>query len=422
MNKLSLASCIAMACMTTMLNSQVGIGTMSPDTSAVLDLYSTSRGFLLPRMTTANRDMIMAPANGLVIYNTMTNEVQVNIGSDILPEWTALAENGGNSIFSITATGDITTSSDVFEPIGGMTLSPAAGPYLVFFNAQFGLSESVPISTMQAAIDLQSLYDQLMAVPVTNSTHAPVFGNGETISAGIYDVAGAGSMAGVLTLDGGSDTNSIFIVRLGGAFAVGAGSSIILTNGARAHNIYWVAAGASSIAANSIVKGTFISLAGAAAVAAGSDLVGRVFTLSGAITFGPGVAIIPPGASSFDMGVLVSFVLFTSLGAVSNTEPSTITGDVGSNGGTITGFENLNGNTYGSGAAPPPVNNTLVTFSIFQNGILVPNSSRTIDVNTAFIALQAMATVTPGQTIDVRWHVDEGPVRVGNRILSLVRS
>jgi hypothetical protein len=423
MNTIITTTCIAIACiLANRSNGQVGIGTISPDSSSILDLYSTSKGFLLPRMTTANRELIIAPANGLMIYNTVVNEIQVNIGSSTIPQWTALEKSETNTIFSITATGDLTTSSNVFEPISDMTLSPAAGTYLVFFNGQFGLSESVPISTMQAAIDLQNLYDQLMAVPVTNSMHAAVFGNGETITPGIYNVAGAGSMAGILTLDGEGDTNSIFVIRLGGAFAVGAGSTVMLTNGARPVNIYWVAEGASSIAANSIMKGTFISHAGAAAVAAGSDLVGRVFTLSGAITFGPGTAIIPSGSSSFDMGVLSSFVLFTSLGAVNNTEPSTITGDVGSNGGAITGFENLNGNTYGSGSAPPPINNTLVTFSIFQNGELIPYSSRTIDVNTAFISLQAMATISTGQTIDVRWHVDEGPVWVGNRILSLVRS
>lgn len=38
--------------------------------SAVLQLNSTSRGFLLPRMTSAQRDAIAAPAEGLEIYNT----------------------------------------------------------------------------------------------------------------------------------------------------------------------------------------------------------------------------------------------------------------------------------------------------------------------------------------------------------------
>jgi hypothetical protein len=45
----------------------------APDTSALLDVQSTSRGMLLPRMTTAQRDAIQNPANGLAIYNLDTD-------------------------------------------------------------------------------------------------------------------------------------------------------------------------------------------------------------------------------------------------------------------------------------------------------------------------------------------------------------
>lgn len=48
----------------------VGIGTTTPNNSAVLDLTSTSKGFLAPRMTQAQRTAIATPANGLVVYQT----------------------------------------------------------------------------------------------------------------------------------------------------------------------------------------------------------------------------------------------------------------------------------------------------------------------------------------------------------------
>lgn len=54
----------------------VGIGTASPNAAALLDLNSTTRGFLLPRMTTSQRDLIASPPNGLVIYNTTLNKFQ----------------------------------------------------------------------------------------------------------------------------------------------------------------------------------------------------------------------------------------------------------------------------------------------------------------------------------------------------------
>ncbi|UUC46659.1 hypothetical protein [Flavobacterium cerinum] len=54
----------------TLSNAQVGIGTTTPNASSLLDLTSTSKGLLTPRMTTAQRTAITTPANGLLVYDT----------------------------------------------------------------------------------------------------------------------------------------------------------------------------------------------------------------------------------------------------------------------------------------------------------------------------------------------------------------
>jgi len=51
-------------------NAQVGIGTIAPDASAALDITSTAKGLLPPRMTAAQRDAIATPAQGLMVYCT----------------------------------------------------------------------------------------------------------------------------------------------------------------------------------------------------------------------------------------------------------------------------------------------------------------------------------------------------------------
>jgi hypothetical protein len=48
----------------------VGIGTNTPDPSAVLELSATDKGMLVPRMTTAQRNAIVNPANSLLVYDT----------------------------------------------------------------------------------------------------------------------------------------------------------------------------------------------------------------------------------------------------------------------------------------------------------------------------------------------------------------
>jgi len=59
----------------------IGIGTSSPVVTALLELSSTTKGFLPPRLTTTERGNITSPATGLTIYNTTTNKLNFYSGS-----------------------------------------------------------------------------------------------------------------------------------------------------------------------------------------------------------------------------------------------------------------------------------------------------------------------------------------------------
>jgi hypothetical protein len=84
---------------------QVGIGTANPDASAILDVESTEKGFLPPRMTTGQRDDISNPATGLIIYNTDESCVQTNSGTPASPNWQCMgAANNNKVIFANTTT------------------------------------------------------------------------------------------------------------------------------------------------------------------------------------------------------------------------------------------------------------------------------------------------------------------------------
>lgn len=54
-----------------------GVGTSAPNAAAQLEVSSTTRGFLPPRMTTAQRDLIATPPDGLTLYNSSTSKLQV---------------------------------------------------------------------------------------------------------------------------------------------------------------------------------------------------------------------------------------------------------------------------------------------------------------------------------------------------------
>src|SRR5688572_13257096 len=51
-------------------NQNIGIGTTTPLPTALLDITSTTKGFLFPRMTYSNRTGITNPALGLMVYQT----------------------------------------------------------------------------------------------------------------------------------------------------------------------------------------------------------------------------------------------------------------------------------------------------------------------------------------------------------------
>ena len=51
-------------------NDNIGINNATPNISSIVDIVSTTEGILIPRMTTAQRDAISSPAQGLLIYDT----------------------------------------------------------------------------------------------------------------------------------------------------------------------------------------------------------------------------------------------------------------------------------------------------------------------------------------------------------------
>ncbi|HQW25767.1 MAG TPA: hypothetical protein PLV75_07400, partial [Saprospiraceae bacterium] len=71
MNNIKHTITILWLCLTGAATAQrTGIGTNSPDASAILEISGTNGGLLIPRMTSAQRDAIAAPASGLMVYVT----------------------------------------------------------------------------------------------------------------------------------------------------------------------------------------------------------------------------------------------------------------------------------------------------------------------------------------------------------------
>jgi hypothetical protein len=412
------------------LYAQVGIGTTLPDASSALDIFSTSKGFLMPRLTTVQRDLITSPATGLMIYNTSLDDGQINIGTPAVPNWIGLKKPEQPMIYSDNGVSDLVITSSTNLAASDLLISPSTGSYLALFSAQmFGATNtSTSFDSSTGVTDLTSLYNELIAFP-GGVAHGLTFGSGETLAPGVYDVAGAPSIAGTLTLAGGTATaNPIFIIRAPGAFTTAVNTTLVLTGNAKPENIYWVCGAAMSTAGSTIMKGIMIgggSGAGAVSLGADSDLEGRLFTRLGAVTMGANAVInTPVGNAAVNLGTLSSFAMWSSDGGVSDVATATTTGDVGTAAGVLSMTGSHTGVEYSAGTQGGNIANiSTTTYSIFINGTEVANSRRTIKRESSLVSFQAMITLlTDGIPVELRWKVDEGSATLSNRSFSLIRS
>jgi hypothetical protein len=178
-------------------------------------------------------------------------------------------------------------------------------------------------STAQANIDIANAYNLLMALTNTVLAHAAAFGSvapdGETINAGVYFINSAGSLLGTLVLDAQNDPNAIFVFKFAGAFTVAAQAKIILINGARRCNVFFiggagVATGAISIGAGATLKGTFLSHVGACGSGASVFLAGRQLSTGGAIDTNSGIVYNYPEcitSTSLTLPIPIELLSFT---------------------------------------------------------------------------------------------------------------
>lgn len=151
---------------------QVGIGTATPHASSALDVSSTSKGLLLPRMTTVQRNAIVTPATGLIVFDTTLNgfygydgstwtqtvfspqawNLNGNAGTDPATQFVGTTDNSalsfrvnGNQAMSINSAGGVTLS--------GPDLS---GPRL--FAARPNLGTRIPAFFAEVSNDLGTAF------------------------------------------------------------------------------------------------------------------------------------------------------------------------------------------------------------------------------------------------------------------------
>jgi hypothetical protein len=147
---------------------QVGVGTNTPNASAMLDVTSTSKGFLQPRVAltgSSDSTTIASPAAGLMIYNTATAGTGASAVTPGLyyysgSAWQRLANQA--EVAAATASTTTFVNGTIGSPLNTMMSS---GPSLSSWGAKnFGASITLPPGKWEVVLDL-TVDIQLQSTP-----------------------------------------------------------------------------------------------------------------------------------------------------------------------------------------------------------------------------------------------------------------
>ena len=146
-------------------NAAINADGSNPDNSAMLDVKSTSKGILIPRMTAAQRSAISSPATGLMVYQTdNTTGFYYNSGTATAPTWQLV---GGSSTIGIpslftTARQYTNASNFAFTSVSATSQSGAV-------ENSFGILTYMPIACTAKTL---YVYNANTTTPVTvNATY-----------------------------------------------------------------------------------------------------------------------------------------------------------------------------------------------------------------------------------------------------------
>ncbi len=112
---------------------QTGIGTTTPNASAKLEVAATDKGLLIPRLTSVQKDAIVSPANGLLVYQTdAVAGFYVNSGTPsskvwtrVNMDWTRTGNDIAYTVGNISTTGALTGGNISTSSISGFAANVA---------------------------------------------------------------------------------------------------------------------------------------------------------------------------------------------------------------------------------------------------------------------------------------------------------
>ncbi len=202
----------------------MGLGTSTPNASALLDLTSASKGFLAPRMTSAERGAIASPATGLLIYQTDdTPGFYYNSGTPDAKYWSGPfgTSSATGTVTSIATTGPLTGGP--ITSLGTLGITRATTGVDGYLAATDFLAFSLKGTVTSVGID-PGTTGLTASSAITSSGTIALGGTLAVASGGTGTTTGSITGTGALTLAAGG-TDQPVLLSPSGSGSVGIGTA-----------------------------------------------------------------------------------------------------------------------------------------------------------------------------------------------------
>lgn len=222
----------------------VGIGTTSVNSKAVVDMVSTTKGFLPPRMTSTQRDAIASPPAGLMIFNTTTTRIEWYTGARwetaSATKWAACTDESNWNSVKLLLPMDGSNGSTTFTDYSslGATATLTGSPTISTAQSKFGGASALFNGSNYISYPSSSGYNitgdftiEMWYYPTSSgyptlfdhsvdATYAPYFNLANYYGRlYLYYASGAGTCSGYLSSSANMSTNNtwyhVALVRSG---------------------------------------------------------------------------------------------------------------------------------------------------------------------------------------------------------------
>jgi hypothetical protein len=237
-------------------------------------------------------------------------------------------ELGTSEDFSVLAGSAVTnTGTSAFPNNVGVWPGTAITGVTPAMIGPTGTIEAGTSVAQEAQADLTAAYEDAASRLIDVTTPTTQLG-GLVLIGGVYAAPGKAALGltGTLTLDGGGDSNSVFIFQTDFALDTAASSNILLINGALECNVFWQVGGSATLGASSTFVGSILAQT-AITVGAGVGFHGHALARDAAVTLDtdtfsePTCAAVDPTTTTSEPATTTT----TEPTTTSTTEPETST-------------------------------------------------------------------------------------------------